>query len=122
MSSAFSADGKLQPVPERFVPPDFAQWGQSVNAWSTCTSYKQEEGELMIRTKYMLPTVGAQACAVAAFQTSIMLDCDANHAMRIMRSSPLRGQLQLQQRTTMSAAWTSSALNPVECVSNDDCM
>jgi hypothetical protein len=58
VSSAFSQPGDLLPVPERYVPPEFGQWGVAVNAWVTASSIKIDDGSLCVATKFMLPTVG----------------------------------------------------------------
>lgn len=47
------------PVPEKHVPPDFAQWGIAVNDWSSASSFDIDSTSLKVQTKYMLPTVGA---------------------------------------------------------------
>ena len=32
-SAVFAADGALQPLPARFVPPAYTEWGQTVHEW-----------------------------------------------------------------------------------------
>ena len=60
LTAAYSADGTIQPVPEHLVPPEFAQWGITVQDWSTTSSFLVKDGVLKVQTKYMFPTVGAR--------------------------------------------------------------
>jgi hypothetical protein len=57
-SAAFSATGEVQPLLERYVPPEFAQWDIVLCDWATASSFKVHDEILRVQTKYMLPTVG----------------------------------------------------------------
>ncbi|KAG1678874.1 hypothetical protein FOA52_003542 [Chlamydomonas sp. UWO 241] len=74
--ATFDADGgKPQPLPERFVPNAFAEWGVVVADWQAQTSMlaSAEEGTLQYRVRRMMPTVGCEADAVAWEEESQVL-------------------------------------------------
>lgn len=62
----FSAKtGAPQPIPERFVPEEFSNWGVTINGFDALTSTTvTEEGTLFMRETLALPTVGCEADAI----------------------------------------------------------
>ena len=98
-AAAFSANGQVQPLPERFVPPDFAQWDITVQDWATASSFSGDDGTLKVQTKYMLPTVGARRAASALRMIVLYLEtfsvCSCHICTSTIRTSKAMPNLHL---------------------------
>ena len=58
----FDADGTAEPIPEKFMPPAFKEWGQVLVDWqSQCAMNVTTDGGLYARELRFIPTAGCEA-------------------------------------------------------------
>ncbi|GBF98323.1 hypothetical protein Rsub_10986 [Raphidocelis subcapitata] len=67
VTASFGPDGAPQPLPERFVPDAYREWGVELFDWQTQCSATTGAGgnELRSTLRRLMPTVGCEADAVA---------------------------------------------------------
>ncbi|GIL74009.1 hypothetical protein Vretimale_5059 [Volvox reticuliferus] len=66
----FNAEGSVQPLPERFVPGAYREWGVELYDWQSQSSCLVTQGPGTVRSlrnifKRLMPTVGCEADAIA---------------------------------------------------------
>lgn len=60
----FGPDGKALPIPDRYVPDEFREWGVAPSGFDVVTSSRLKEGVLYVKRTRALPSVGCEADAV----------------------------------------------------------
>lgn len=60
----FGQDGKALPIPDRYVPDEFREWGVAPCGFDVVTSSRVKEGVLYVKRTRALPSVGCEADAV----------------------------------------------------------
>ncbi|KAI0564094.1 hypothetical protein FGB62_30g345 [Gracilaria domingensis] len=76
--ATFSSHGTLLPIPDRYVPDEFRDWGVAPNGFDTVSSSRVTEGALYLKRTRALPSVGCEADAVIPEVSVVKLEGPGN--------------------------------------------
>ncbi|GAX80338.1 hypothetical protein CEUSTIGMA_g7776.t1 [Chlamydomonas eustigma] len=86
VTATFSPEGVAIPLPERYVPSAFREWGVELFDWqSQCSMVASTQAKsLSYRVRRMMPSVGCEADAIAFTEESTSCGIDTSRNSKIM--------------------------------------